>query len=346
MAEFDDRQFEHWCREVTPELATFYAACKYKTRAMAGKKLGKDGQNVGRSITRLDGLLNDLLSGASLVSSEEPRKVIPTDAGKALLRYCEESSAAHLRLVDNLTQLQRSSEIRAATTHYAWLAYGDGLVRAYKQRRPDGVVNFGGKFYGQDRVWDEIEREVLEGRADIGVYSFPPSRQRLFPKDLSLLNWIEEEIVLVLPRELAKKVKGSNISIYELSLLLPALPPVVHYSRSLGFDRTDTIEDYLRSHRVLKRFEGDWLLGVNSIAEIKDTLKQKGGISFLPWPTVAEDHKKGTLTAYRLNAPMRARVIKIISRLHNSRGAVQDFIAAATTLRDPKNLLNNPRPQR
>jgi hypothetical protein len=141
-------------------------------------------------------------------------------------------------------------------------------------------------------------------------------------------------------------VKSDNISVYELSLLLPALPPVVHYSRSLGFDRTDTIEDYLRTQRVLKRFEGDWLLGVNSIAEIRDTLKQKGGISFLPWPTVEEDHKKGTLTAYRLSVPMRARVIKIISRLHNSRGAVQDFIAAATTLRDPKNLPDNPRPQR
>jgi len=332
MADFDDREFERWCREVMPELATFLAACNHKTRARAGKKLGKEGQNVGRSISKLEALLKDALNGGPLISPHEPRQVIPTDAGMELLRYCEEAAASRARLLETLKRLQHSSEVRAATTHYAWLAYGDSLVNAYKKRRPDGTVNFGGKFYSQDRVWDEIEHEVLEGRADIGVYSFPPSRKKQIPAELSIMNWIQEEFVLVLPRELTKKVKTDEISVYDLSLMLPMLPKVVHYSRPLGFDRTDSIEEYLRKSRVLDRFDGDWLLGVNSISEIKETLKQKGGISFLPWPAVEQEHNKGILRAYRLTSPMRPRVIKIISRLHNSKAAVQDFLDAARTL--------------
>jgi DNA-binding transcriptional LysR family regulator len=82
----------------------------------------------------------------------------------------------------------------------------------------------------------------------------------------------------------------------------------------------------------MPRFDGEWLLGVNTIAEIKETLIRKGGMSFLPWPAVEQEHKKGTLTAFRLYPPMRPRTIKIISRLHNARPAVRDFCEAAESL--------------
>src|SRR5277367_93348 len=338
MADLDLRDLDRWCREVMPELATFYAACEYRTRKRAGQKLGKEGQSVGRSISRLEVLLKDSLGGGSLVSPEKPREVKATDAGRALLEYWKDIVSLRLGLLEKLSTLQRGSEIRAATTNYAWLAYGDALEHAYKKRRTDGVVSPGNKFYGRDRVWEDVEKQVLEGNADIGIYSFPPSRQKEFPKDLGCLNWMEEEIVLVLSPDLARKAKKEKVSVYELSLRLPSMPRIVHYARELGFDRTDAIEDYLRRQNVLRRYEEDWLLGVNSIAEIKDTLIKKGGISFLPWPTVEEEHQKKTLHAYPLNSYMRPRVIKIIYRLHGLRSAVQDFCDAAETLRGIRNF--------
>jgi len=332
-ADIDVRVFEQWCRQVLPDLAAFYAACVYKNRSKAGTKLGKQGQNVGKSIVRLERQLKDFLGGGSLIDHNEPRHVIATEAGKELFRYCQELAASRPRVLDNLTRLQRGSEVRLAMTHYAWMAYGNALEKAYKKRRPDGTVDFGNKFYGQDKVWDDIEQEVLNDKADIGVYSFPPSRRRDVPKDLSVRNWIEEEIVLVVPGGFVKTAR-STISLANL----PAFPRVVHYSRSLNFDRTDTIEKYLEQQNVRSRFGSDWLLGVNTIAEIKDTLLHKVGISFLPWPTVEKEYRNKALDVFHLNPPMRPRVMKIICRVHTSRGAIRDFLKAADTLEGPRTL--------
>jgi len=332
-SDLDVREFEQWCRRVLPEMATFQAACEFKTRRRAGDKLGKEGQNVGKSIVRLEAFLKDYLAGGTFIDHNEPRLVSPTEAGEALLTSCHELAAIRARLLETLTRLQRGSEVRLAMTHYAWLAYGSSLEAAYKKRRPNGTVNFGNEFYGQDRVWEDIERVVQDGRADLGVYSFPPTRSKLVPRDLIVRNWIEEEIVLVMPPGLVRTSKAS----IALSSL-PHLPRVVHYSRSLNFDRTDTIQQYLKSQKVLHRYKGDWLLGVNTIAEMKDTLRHKGGMSFLPWPTVEHEYRQGILQVFRLNPPMRPRVIKIICRLHTSRGAIRDFLKAAATLEGRRNF--------
>jgi DNA-binding transcriptional LysR family regulator len=148
----DVRALERWCRYVLPEIATFQAACTYRIRRKAGDKLGKRGQNVGKSIARLETGLKDYLSGGSLIDHNEPRLVSPTEAGDALLACCREISESRARLLETLALLQRGSEVRLAMTHYAWLAYGAALEAAYEKRRSGGTVNFGNKFYGQDRV--------------------------------------------------------------------------------------------------------------------------------------------------------------------------------------------------
>jgi DNA-binding transcriptional LysR family regulator len=342
----DIRTNDRFFREILPELPTFHAACLYKTRAQAGAKLDKEGQTVGRSIAKLEALLKEPLNGGFLVDPKEQRRVEPTDAGNLLLKFFEDIAVRKGALMRELATLQHGSDIRVATTSYAWLSYESELVTAYQALRKDGSLNPGGNFWEQDRVWEDIEAEVLQGTADVGLYSFPPSRRREFPEGLEQLNWVEEEFVLVVPKTIARQVRRERVSVRELSQILPKLPQVVHYRRSLGFDRTDLIEDYLRRQRVLPRYEGDWLFGVNTIAEIKETLVRKGGISFLPWPAVAQEHKSGLLTAYPLTQRMRPRAIKIIYRLHNCRSAVSDFIRAAKSLagarRFPRKLRQSP----
>jgi DNA-binding transcriptional LysR family regulator len=335
MDDFDVRGNERWCREVLSESGTFHAACVYKTRHTAGVKLNKKGQSVGRSIARLESLLHAELNGGFLVDPAETRRVVPTDAGKLFWKYCEDMAALRIRLQRDLLKMQRGSEIRVATTQYAWQAYGGELEKAYRAVRPDGTLNPGGDFWEQDRVWEEIEARVMDGSADIGIYSFPPSRRKEFPAaDLSQIDLIEEEFVLVLGKGLAKLVKGEKTSLYELSQLIPNLPKILHYRRDLGFDRTDLIEDYLRRDRVLARYgeRADWLDGFGSILEIKDKIIKDGGISFLPWPTVAQEHKEHKLKAYPLHLHMRPRVIKLIYRSHNCRSSVSDFIGGAKNL--------------
>ncbi len=343
MPKIDYWEFERWCREVLPELGTFQAACHFQTRLMAGARLQKEGPTIGRSLKRLnEGLLQEFLGGGSLFDKEEQRGVQPTDAGRAVLEYGEQVYALRAALLEKLTALQSGSGVRVAMTHYAWLTYNTALETAYRKVRSDGTIHNSDKFYEQDRVWEEVEQEVLGGRADIGVYSFPPSRLKQFAPELSLIDWMEEEFVLVLPRELARKIKSPWKTIYDLSQLLPILPRVVHYRRSLGFDRTLIIHDYLRQQGVMPRFNGEWLLGVNTIAEIKETLLSKEGMSFLPWQSVEQECNKGALFAYKLYPPMRPRTIKIISRLHNARPAVKDFLDAAKSL---SKVMEFPQPQ-
>ena len=102
MKEFDAEQFEDWCREVLPELATFRAACVFGNRRKAGTTVGKQGPNVGKSISRLETLFSELLNGGSLIDRAEPRKVIPTEAGEELLRYCDQVDALRAQLLKEL----------------------------------------------------------------------------------------------------------------------------------------------------------------------------------------------------------------------------------------------------
>jgi DNA-binding transcriptional LysR family regulator len=331
MGNFDVRRFDWFCREIMPELATFHTVADLGNRSQAAIKLGKTGPSVGKALVRLEKALKVELNGGFLIDHDEPRKPEPTDAGNLLREFCGKVLTESALFLDGLESLQRGSEIRLAITNYAWLAYGSDLESAYKLRRQDGTVNIGSRLYSQDKVWDEIEREVVERRADVG--SYPPSRRRKVPPELSTLDWIEEEMVLVIP------AKRMNLPTNVATVIgnLPEYGQVVHYDRSLQFDRTDTIEAYLKDHKILKQYpRGGWLLGVNTIPEIKDHLRHKGGVSFLPWPTVESEYRSGLFQVYRLKPQMRPRLLKVICRKHNSRPAVVDFMKAAGTMEGPR----------
>lgn len=330
MRDFDVRLFRQFGGDVLRELPTVLAMEGSRYRSEAASLLGIDATAVGKCIRRLERSLGPELAGGSLIDHTELHALELTDAGKLLLAFANKVRDASALFLDELEALQRGAQIRLTMTRSAWLAYENELQAAYRKVRPEGVVNAGNEFYSRDRVWEDIERNVLESRADVGVYSFPPSRikKKQIPKALAIQKWIEEEMVLVFPGNYKQLPKGHTVSLPGLAFT----EPILHYRRSLLFERTTTIETYLKGQKVLKRYRGDWLLGVDTIAEVKDTLVKKGGISFLPWPDVADEHRRGTLRAYRLAIPMRPRLVWLAYRLHTSRPAVSDFVKAAAKL--------------
>jgi DNA-binding transcriptional LysR family regulator len=333
MHPLDQRRFDRFCREVLPEIATFSVLSDLRNRSQAGKVLGKTGPAVSKSVARLEGALGQELAGGFLIDHEEPQRAEPTDAGELLRKFCETLETESARFLDRLNALQRSSEIRLAITHYAYLSYGSKLDAAYRQRQPDGTLNIGDRLYSQDKVWDEIESQVLQGSADVGIYSYPPTRTHEVSSELSSLDWITEETVLVVP---ASRL-GASVSFATAIRNLPDYGPVVHYDASLRFDRTKTIADFLKNHRLIDQYPGGrWLLGVNNILEIKEHLKRKGGVSFLPWPTVQDEYKDGIFRVFRLKPQMRPRLLKVITRKHNSRPAVTDFMKACAAMKRPQ----------
>jgi DNA-binding transcriptional LysR family regulator len=342
MAEFDSRAFKHFCEHVLSKLATFQTACETETRAEAGRVLGIGGQAVGKAIRSLEISLKEPLDNEFLIDHSGPLTVVPTEAGLMLLTFARQIRTLSLQFHAQLNASQHTGDIRLAMTRSAWLAYGNELRSAYNKVRPDGTVNFGNEFYSRDRVWDDIEKSVLNNEADFGIYSFPPSRmtrhsqQGAPPYGLAMHPLTEEEIVLVFPGDSSDKPRGRQVYLRKLP---SPLPQVVHYRRSLGFDRTATIEAYLGQEGALKRYTGDWLLGVDSISEIKDTLVRYGGMSFLPWPDVECEHHNHSLQAYRLVPRMRPRIIWLTYRAQTSRPALTDFLKAAAMIPKKREFL-------
>jgi DNA-binding transcriptional LysR family regulator len=333
MHPLDQRRFDRFCREVLPEIATFSTLYNLRNRSQAGKALGKTGPAVTKAIARLEEALRRELRGGSLIDHEEPQRAEPTDAGELLRTFCETLETESARFLDRLNARQRSSEIRLAITHYAYLSYGPTLEAAYRSRTADGTLNIGDRLYSQDKVWDDIESQVLHGSADVGIYSYPPTRSHEVSSDLSSLDWITEEMVLVVP---ASRL-GASVSFATAIRNLPDYGPVVHYHASLRFDRTETIADFLKNHRLIDQYpEGRWLLGVNNILEIKEHLKRKGGVSFLPWPTVQDEYRDGIFRVFRLKPQMRPRLLKVITRKHNEKPAVTDFMKACASMKGPR----------
>ena len=331
MAEFDAREFRNFSKHILHKLAVFETACSSGSRIEAGQKLGIDGSQVGKIILELERDLKDVLNGATLIDHSGPLAVVPTNAGRRLWQFAQSIRSASATFVNDLEAMQRSKDIRLAVTHSALLAYAHDLEREYKLVCPEGTLNWGDEFPSRDKVWDDIETRLLEGKADAGIYTYPPSRdkKKLVPAGIAVHPWIEEEMVLVISKKSDVLPKERVVSLQNL----PKLERIVHYRRALEFERTTTIEAYLKQQKVLKRYAGDWLSGEDSITAIKDALIRRGGMSFLPWPDVQHEYEQKTLRVYKLDPPMRPRTVRIAFMLNASLPALAKFRMATARLK-------------
>jgi DNA-binding transcriptional LysR family regulator len=342
MAEFDDRAFKDFSKNILSKIAIFETACSSGSRIEAGLILGIDGSRIGKVILELEEDLKEYLHGGKLINHDGQIAVKSTDAGKRLCEFARKLRTDSIAFVNDLDALQSRADIRLVMTRSSWLSYSEELKEAYTSLSPGGSLHFGDEFYTRDRVWDDIELGVLQGQADAGIYTYPPSRDRRnqVPTELAVHRWIEEEIVLVFPVGSPHCPTGSVVSLRNL----PHLEPIFHYRRALKFDRTTTIEAYLRQENVLRRYgKADWLLGLDTISDIKETLiRLKQGMSFLPWPDVKHEYESGTLLAYRLDPPIRPRWVKVAYRRDAARPALANFREAVDRLKGKRDFLPPP----
>lgn len=216
MGDFDSRAFKRFCEDVLSKLATFQTACEAASRSDAGRVLGIGGQAVGKAIKGLEASLKGPLNNEPLIDHSGPLTVVPTEAGEMLLSFAQQIRTLSIQFYTQPNTAQHSGNVRLAMTRSAWLAYGNALRTAYSNIRPDGAVTFGNAFYSRDRVWDDIERTVLRGDADFGVYSFPPSRtlgrgkKSCLPDGLAIHALTEEEIVRCSPAIAPTGQKGKR----------------------------------------------------------------------------------------------------------------------------------------
>ena len=144
---------------------------------------------------------------------------------------------------------------------------------------------------------DRVVANVVEGRADFGLVSFPqPNR------NLTAIPWREEEMVLACapshPLVARRRVRASALG----------------GQKYVGFDRDlvirKKVDRFLRDHDV----SVDVTLEFDNIENIKDAIEINAGVALLPLPALKREIEAGTLAAVPLSDAHLVRPLGIIHR--------------------------------
>ncbi len=195
------------------------------------------------------------------------------------------------------TQNTVMGTVGVAAIYSVGLPHMRRFVDTFEARYADASVRI--EYLHPDRV---LER-VLEGKAELGLLSFP----KKWP-ELTVLTWREEPMVLALPPSHRFALR-SSVMVAELDG-----EPFVGFDSDLSIRRA--IERFLRRHGV----SVEAACAFDNIENIKRAVEAGSGVSILPEPTLAQEVKSGTLCAIPLESAVAGgplvRPLAIVHRRH------------------------------
>ncbi len=315
----------HWfCQHVLKDLAAFYYAIDSGNRTDSAEKLTLSPQRVGQALHAVESSLREFLNGGHLIKRHKKIDISPTEAGVVVSEFAHEMLLLGEAFLERLYRVQYGNEIAVAIVHSGWMAYGRELEALYKKRVPDGSVAV--QIIGGLKYNEKIQSAVVEGRADVGITSFPP---RLHPS-LTLQPLKDVEMRLVINPALPRRPRERTVKISSLFRENDNLKIAVH-TRSIASPLSSKVLSYLRKCGVdlfrNQRIEGE------TIAEIKATiLEMPNAVSILPIHTILRDVKSGQLVAYALDPPIAPWTWGLLHRTGTSRPAVKQFIECVRPL--------------
>jgi DNA-binding transcriptional LysR family regulator len=307
-----------FCKHVLPELTRFFEAATTGKLQSAGEKLGKTRQGIGKSSQKIERALSEWFSDVSLRDRSHPKTFRPTEAGEALVRFAEDVLARMEQFMDEMQHLQNGGEVRVATIYAPWLTYGAQVEAAFKERMANASVNL--RLITGPKYMDKITTEVREGRADVGITSYPP---KVAPP-LALTRMPEHPMVLIFPTKYRRLPKEKEVKLQKVISDDPDLKIVI-FQRSFDVPVTNRVIAYVRACEAdlgpSQRIE------VDNLSQAKDLLLTlPGTIGILPELAVRNEVAKGWLKAYRLDPPMQLWTWGIIHREETSKPAVRHFL--------------------
>lgn len=326
---------DEFCRRVLSEVATFVADVHSTTRGEAGQKLGKTGAGVAKSYRRVERALARELNGGVLVKRGERGKERQlTDAGAALLRFAEEVLRRSEAFVDELQFLQQTNRVRVAIVQSAWQAYGKDVDDAFVARMPDGRVTWNS--IDTPDYESEIVQAVQDGRADVGVLTFPTFTPARVPGPFTVERLPPQPMMYVEPAggSNARSGRAAKVApaleVADLSQLVRALGVdnslrFILYEPHVGFPLTREVEAYLE--RLSLRIPVANLMRMRDVTYVRDSVEQGAGVSILPLLAIRRDLVAGRLRARRMPADMPPIQWGLVYRRTSSRPAVREFVA-------------------
>lgn len=312
------------CQSLLSQLEVFRQAVTQKNRPSAGLNVELSGTRVGQVLDELDTALSRHLNDGSLINREKKIDIELTEAGEVVYDFTQEVLQSLHDMIGKLHRLQYENELKVATINIVLLKYGDEFKARFRNVIPEATVTF--STFGQDRYPEKILAEVREGRADIGITSYPPDVQP--PFIMRPLRDTEVGLVLNANHPRLAALGNGPLRLTEVSQMDPNFQMALHRSTIEG-PFAMRVRDYLRKSPDLRlrRVEGETIADL--IALVK---KFPNTVSILPLDAVYDEVTAKTLVARSLWPEMRPWTWGVIYREGSSRQTVRAFLECLSPL--------------
>lgn len=216
--------------------------------------------------------------GTTLIDrSKRPLELTP--AGRVYYEGCRELLDRFRAIEDQVRTIHDrvAGSVRVAAIYSVGLMQMEQFVQRFESHYPDVSLRL------EYLHPDEVYRQVLEDRADLGLVSFP---RRV--GEIVSLDWQKQPMVLVVwPRH--RLARQSEVSLAELEG-----EDYVGFTQDLTIRRE--VDRWLKRARVTVKVVHEF----DNIETIKRAIQIGSGIALLPRPTAWEEISAGTLSAIRI----------------------------------------------
>jgi len=233
-----------------------------------------------------------------------------TEAGKLYAEFCRDVLHRKQEFEVALEQLKSEVEstVRVASIYSMGLSEMGRLQEEFAARFPDAQLRV--EYMRPDRIYEA----VLDGRADLGLVSYPESG-----REITAIPWREEEMQLATPPS------------HPLAGREEVYPWDLNGQDFVGFDEDLSIRKEIERFLRIKGVVVNMVMHFDNIQMIKEAVALGRGVSILPARTMQAEIEQGRLVAVPLRAPELVRPVGIVHQKRKQLNrAAHGFLAMVT----------------
>jgi DNA-binding transcriptional LysR family regulator len=316
-------EFHKICHSLLNELEVLHQAVLCGDRYEASLKFDIGSTRVGQILAEIEEGLGEYLNGGTLINWEK-KHIEVTEAGQLVYEFAGDILVRTQTMLENLHRLQHRTELTIATINAVWLAYGNDLEKAFAEAIPGGRINH--HIFGKERYPEKVVADVTEGRADIGITSYPPKVQLPF-----VLQYLRDtEVCLVFninnPNRPKWPPQRGPARLDDATRDQPDFRIALHRQNS-GSPFAERVSAYIRPLRSTFACGHMEIREGENIAELVKIVKEfPGTITILPVDSSLNELKANELVAYSMSPPMEPWVWGMIYRANTSSQTVKAFV--------------------
>jgi DNA-binding transcriptional LysR family regulator len=222
------------------------------------------------------------------------RPLVVTPAGRLYGELCRDFLRRKEDFEAALQRMRQEVEgtLRVAAIYSVGLSEMVSLEQEFARRQPEAKLEV--QYLRPERIYDA----VLAGEVDLGLISYPENR-----RDITVIPWRREEMVLAVSPEHALAHRGDAIAPTELNGA-----DFISFDEDLPIRRH--MDRFLKEHGV----EVNVALHFDNIQMIKEAVTHRVGVSIMPARVMRDEMEQGRLAAVRIADATLFRPLGIIHR--------------------------------